>query len=48
MPNTKHQSDQQTSTRDNSTTMDCIDEAIADLKSRDPGDDYCITTIARL
>jgi hypothetical protein len=27
--------------------MDCIDEAIADLKSRDPGDDYCITTIAR-
>jgi hypothetical protein len=45
--NTKHLSDQQTSTRDNSTTMDCIDKAIADLKLRNLGDNYCITTIAR-
>jgi hypothetical protein len=45
-PNTKPRLDSIVSTRDNSTTMAPIDEAIADLESREPGERYTLKEVS--
>jgi hypothetical protein len=46
-PNTKARLNTPTLTRDNSTIMAPIDDAIADLESRDPGEQHSLSEVAR-